>query len=453
MTILKKSKRLHLSPLALGIAALTAAMTVHAEDITYTVQAGDNLWKVADKHLPNGNDWPRIEEYNKLKSRSLEVGQELLIPKEWLKTAAAEQASAEPKTDGEAVPEEEPVIIITGFPATLETVHGKVELVTETSSQTLKSGSTVEENSTIRTGENGNTNIRLTNGSMLVLLPNTELTLGNPTKVKQGRFEYTITSETEKKVIASAAGNVNASAARFRVSSSDEGKQLNIEVVKGSVTIAKDGATRTVGAGIAIHLEADKALGEPRQTPLRPDLTNFAKRTANGNASFAWPAIPDATGYRAQLVSSDRSYVVLREEKLTEPKLAWSNIAPGKYTIRFRSIGDNGLEGIDSELAFTVLKPLQAPYLQTPVDGITLKTATPWIAWSRIPDANHYELQVSKDKTFSENVDEYTHLVNSYYKYRDSLPAGEYYWRVLSVSPSRVKSEYSAARTFTIKAE
>lgn len=450
MTLLKP-KRMHLSPLALGMAALTISMTVNAEDITYTVQSGDTLWKVADKHLPDGNDWPRIEKYNKLETRALSVGQKLLIPKEWLKEGAAVQA---PTETADAETTEEPVIVeVTGFPGKIATVLGKVEAVTDNGSTPLKAGATIKENTTVRSGKDGNAHIRLNNGSIVVLQPNTEITLGNPSKIKQGRIEYAITSETEKTVFTSAAGDISASAARFRVIGNNDGNQLNVEVVKGSVTIAKGDSTRSVGAGIAINLEADKALVEPRQTPLRPDLTNFTKRTATGKASFTWPAIKDASAYRAQLVSGDKNYVVLRDEKLSEPALSWSDLAPGSYTIRFRSIADNGLEGIDSELPFTVLQPIKAPYQHTPVDGITLKGNTPWIAWSNIPEANYYELQVSKDKGFAENVDEYTHLVNSYYKYRESLPAGEYYWRVLSVSPSRVKSDYSPTRSFVIKAE
>ncbi len=437
MTHLIKPTRTHLLGIAFGMAALTATAVVHAEDFTYTVQPGDTLSKIADKHMASGDDWPRIEEYNKLKSRSLEAGQTLLIPKEWLKDSSGEQ-------------DEVPVVVNTGFPAKVAAVHGEVMRVTGKKRRAITTASTLNDESTVRTGKDGSANIKLTTGAMIVLLPNTEIVLSIPLKIKQGRVEYSIADGKEQTLVTTAAGDIKAHSARFRVTASDK---LNVEVLEGSVDIVKGSHSRTVSAGIAIQLEADKALTEPRQTPLRPDLTNFAKSTVNGQATFAWPAITDAAGYRVQLVSGGNKYVVVREEKSAEPNLTWQKIAPGKYTIRFRSISENGLEGLDAELPFTVLEPLQPPYLQTPIDGITLNTATPWIAWSRIPDANYYVLQVSKDKTFSENVDEFSHLMNSYYRYSAALPAGDYYWRVLSVSASRVKSPFSAARVFTVPAQ
>ena len=440
MTQLEKTKRIHLPSIAVGMVALTASFAIHAEDLTYTVESGDTLQKIAEKHLPSADDWPRIEAYNKLESQSLEVGQTLLIPTEWLKDADDEEADAA-------------VVVNTGFPAKVNTVHGEAKLLTGKTSSAITNGSTLNEESTVRTGKNGSVNIKLTTGAMIVLLPETEVVLAPPIKIKRGSLEYSLAANEEQTLVTTAVGDIKARSARFRVITSNKGKQLNVEVLEGSVNVTQGANSRTVSAGIAIQLNADKPLAEPRQTPLRPDLTNFAKSTVNGQANFTWPAISDAAGYRVQLVSGGNNPVIVRDKTVTTPKLAWKDIAPGKYTIRFRSISEGGLEGLDAELPFTVLEPLQPPYLQTPIDGTTLNTATPWIAWSRIPDANYYVLQVSKDKTFSENVEEYTHLMTSYYRYRDALPAGDYYWRVLSVSASRVKSPYSAAKMFTIPAQ
>jgi nucleoid-associated protein YgaU len=47
---------------------------------TYTVKAGDTLWGVAQAQMGNGNLWQKIYDANKLTSRSLTAGQELVIP-------------------------------------------------------------------------------------------------------------------------------------------------------------------------------------------------------------------------------------------------------------------------------------------------------------------------------------------------------------------------------------
>ncbi len=115
-----------------------------------------------------------------------------------------------------------------------------------------------------------------------------------------------------------------------------------------------------------------------------------------------------------------------------------------------RSIDKAGLEGLDAELAFTVLEPLQPPNPTTPEDGVVLNTATPWIAWSRVPDANHYVLQVAGDREFKKEIQEFTHLMNSYYRYSEALPAGDYYWRVLSISTNQTESPFSVVRRFSV---
>ena len=47
---------------------------------TYTVQAGDSLWAIAQKLLGNGNRWQEISTLNGLTSTTIQVGQQLKLP-------------------------------------------------------------------------------------------------------------------------------------------------------------------------------------------------------------------------------------------------------------------------------------------------------------------------------------------------------------------------------------
>lgn len=47
---------------------------------TYVVQDGDSLWKIAEKLLGNGNEWPKIAELNGIKDTIIYAGQKLKIP-------------------------------------------------------------------------------------------------------------------------------------------------------------------------------------------------------------------------------------------------------------------------------------------------------------------------------------------------------------------------------------
>lgn len=52
-----------------------------ASDTVYTVQDGDNLWKIAKKHLGSGNKYPLIQSANGLNGTMIHPGQKLKIPK------------------------------------------------------------------------------------------------------------------------------------------------------------------------------------------------------------------------------------------------------------------------------------------------------------------------------------------------------------------------------------
>lgn len=48
---------------------------------TYTVQKGDNLWKIAKKYLGNGNKYKAIQSANNMSGDLIRIGQKLKIPK------------------------------------------------------------------------------------------------------------------------------------------------------------------------------------------------------------------------------------------------------------------------------------------------------------------------------------------------------------------------------------
>jgi nucleoid-associated protein YgaU len=47
---------------------------------TYTVQAGDTLWSIAEKSYNDGFKWTEIQKANSLSSNTVEVGQKLILP-------------------------------------------------------------------------------------------------------------------------------------------------------------------------------------------------------------------------------------------------------------------------------------------------------------------------------------------------------------------------------------
>lgn len=63
--------------------AKTGYQSSSVSNNVYVVQKGDNLWKIAQKYLGNGDRWNEIYEANKavIKDSSLiRIGQQLVIP-------------------------------------------------------------------------------------------------------------------------------------------------------------------------------------------------------------------------------------------------------------------------------------------------------------------------------------------------------------------------------------
>ena len=463
---------------AILLSSLTLGMVlpVHAGVSVYIVSPGDTLWSIANENLKSPQDWKKLMKFNNMTDQSqLKVDQALRIPSELMAdfssppatTTAANSVDLPPAAmvpaQGkkaasrmvlavrEGAKSVEDVSAISSSANTVAATYGHVVRVMGKNLSKLKVNDALADKARIRTGDKSSVNIVLTDGSVVVLLSDTEVLLTQPLTLLQGEIEYKLDASKELALVSTEAGSVSAQTARFRVATSKAGKQMRIEVEQGAVVVANEKKHRRISAGISMQLDAGKAMNEPRQGLMRPNIANLSKSSVNGEANLKWAAIADAKAYRAQLVYAADAYLVLFDEQLSLPKLNWHNLSPGRYNIRLRSIDENGLEGLNAELPFIVHGALNPPRSNSPVNGATLPTNKPWIAWSRIPEANSYILQVAGDAKFKTDLQEFSYQMNNYYKYSDALPAGDYYWRVLSVSPKRVKSAFGDVRMFKIK--
>lgn len=466
-----------LTSLTLGLTGVGLALPVQAEVSVYIVAPGDTLWSIAKENLKNPEDWKKLMKFNNMTDQSqLQVDQALRIPSELMTDFSAPPATNKatkpvglpaaaiiPARDKntatrittaarEGAKVIDDVAAISSSANTVAATYGHVVRVLEDKNQSkLKVNDVLADKARIRTGNKSSVNIVLTDGLVVVLLSDTEVLLTQPLTLLQGEVEYKVDSSKELALLSTEAGSVSAQTARFRVATNKTGKHMRVEVEQGAAIVANEKKHRRITAGISMQLEAGKAMNEPRQGLMRPDIANLSKSSVNGEANLKWAAIADAKAYRAQLVYAADTYLVLFDEQLKQPELNWHNISPGRYNIRLRSIDENGLEGLNAELPFIVHGILNPPRSNSPVNGATLPTNKPWIAWSRIPEANSYILQVARDAGFKTDLQEFSYQMNNYYKYSDALPAGDYYWRVMSVSPKRVKSAFGEVRMFKIK--
>lgn len=463
------------SSLTIGLACLGTTLPVRAEVSVYIVSPGDTLWSIANENLKSPDDWKKLMMFNNMTDQSqLKVDQALRIPSELIADFSAPPAAASatpmdlpsaaiiPAQDKKLSPRTatiiregaeavEDVTVISSSANTVAATYGHIVRVSGNKQSKLRVNDVLADNSRILTGNKSSVNIVLANGSVVVLLSDTEVVLTQPLSLLQGEIEYKVDSSKELALVSTEAGSVSAQTARFRVATSKAGKQMRVELEQGTAVVANKRKHRRISAGISMQLEAGKAMGEPRQGLMRPDIANLSKSSVNGEANLKWAAIKDAKKYRAQLVYMADAYLILFDEHLSQPTLNWHNISPGRYNIRLRSIDDSGLEGLNAELPFIVHGTLNPPHSNSPTNGATLLTNKPWIAWSRVPEANSYILQVARDADFKTDLQELDYQINNHYQFIDALPTGDYYWRVLSVSPKRTKSAFGKTRMFKIK--
>ncbi len=457
---------------ALGFTSLSMTLPAQAGGVSvYIVAPGDTLWSIANENLKNPKDWKKLMKINNLTDQTqLQVDQALRIPSELMADfSAAPSVAVKPAnlplaaktpaqnnkkpaaTVREGAKAIGDVTSISSAAITVAATYGDVVQINAEKQSKLTVNQTLPDKARIRTGAKSSVNIIDANGSMIVLLSNSEVILSQPLSLLQGEIEYEVSADKMLALVSTEAGSVSAQKAHFRVATSKAGKLMRIEVEQGAVVVTDKENQRRISAGIAMLLEAGQAMNEPRQGLMRPDIANLSKSSVNGEANLNWSAIKDAKAYRAQLVYAADTYLVLFDEYLSQPKLNWHNISPGRYNIRLRSIGDNKLEGLNAILPFVVHGTLNPPRSNSPINGATLPTNKPWIAWSRVAEANSYTLQVARDAEFKTDVQEFSYQMKNYYKYSEALPPGEYYWRLMSVSPKRVKSEFGEIRMFKVK--
>lgn len=456
---------------ALALAGLLFAGPLRAEVTVYIVAPGDTLWRIAHEQLKSEYSWQQLKEFNEIADHAeLEVGQAIRLPQDWMKAfepmdeslkppanlpaaaavPAGKKTASQSTASGKGAEAVEDVAVISSVTAVAAT-FGQASLLSDGGSEKLKVDKVLAVGSRIQTGPRSSANIVLKDGSMLVLLADTEVVLNRPIKLLRGGLEYIASNHKEETLVSSQIAAVAAKQARFRVSTDAEAKTLQVAVEQGGVTVTAGEQSRHITTGIAMQLEAGKPMPEPRQGLLRPDLANIAKTSVNGKIDLRWPEIKDAVGYRAQLVFARDTYLVLRDAEVSAPAVSWTNVNPGRYNVRLRSIDKNGLEGLNANLSFTVKGALKPPSSNTPKNGITLPSNRPWIAWGRVAEAYSYDLQVAKDPEFSVELQDLTHQMNNYYRYNEALPPGDYYWRVRSVSRKRDKSAFGETRMFSIK--
>ena len=431
-----------LKPAHLLLASLlTLSLPLQAADWQYLTVPGDTLIGIGKQYLKNPNDWPKVQAENRVDiPRHLPANTHLRIPLALLK--------------------------VTPAPATVTAVNGNVRVkAAEGGFRPLQAGDQLNGGENVLTGPRSSASFRFADGTALTQQASSKLSFG-----RLAAYGKTGMVSTE---ISLDSGRLEASAAKqlapaggfqvrtpvavaglrgtaFRLNVAEDGKRMSNEVTEGVVAVSAKGKAVNVAAGQGTYAEAGKPPAQARPLLPAPDLAGVPEKILRLPLAVSWPAQAGAVAWRARVATDAGFGTVVLDDVVTTPAINWGDELPdGRYVLRVRAIDDAGLEGLDADRAVTLdARPLP-PLPIAPALGERLYQPQANFAWSAVPDARGYVLQVAPTPEFNNGVIERS--LGPVIQHQETLGEGEWHWRVASLDEAAQRHLFSPHRAFLVK--
>lgn len=192
---------------------------------------------------------------------------------------------------------------------------------------------------------------------------------------------------------------------------------------------------------LALAPRADAAGGAP--TNLR------SQANAGVVPTFTWDAPTDASRFEVE-VSRDASFQTrISLEGTVNTSYVPTNVLPaGTVYWRVRSFDTANVPTAWSSTSYTQAS-YPGPGLSTPIDGARLKPPVDAVslAWDPVPGAVQYEVQISRDRTFT--TAEFKAEPRAAAYVLDRLPVtGDWFWRVQGRLPGGINTDWSSVYSF-----
>lgn len=423
--------------LAAAVLALCAATVAVAADWRYAVRPGDTLIDIAAAYMARPQDWPQLQALNEVADpRRLVPGTRLRIPLAWLRQGAAV--------------------------ATVIHVRGDARRIAGEHSTPVQPGDSVAAGDTLVTAAHGSLSLRFVDGSRLLLTPDTRLTLARLRQYgRTGMAETTIRlhrGDVDSQVapqrapgasyrIESPVLNLGVRGTRFRVGVAADGRTRG-EVLSGRVHAGGEAAAARgldLGAGFGAVAGPGELAAAPLALAPAPSLDGLAGRIERLPLRFAWAAQEGAAAWRAQVLADEGEDRLLLDGRFDEPVARWADLPDGAYRLRVRAIAGNGLEGYDGEHRFVVAARPEAPLALAPSAGQWVRATPTVLRWAQPLAAARYRLQVADDAGFAAPLAD---LELGATEHALTLPPGDYFWRVASITAEGRQGPFGEAQRF-----
>ena len=428
---------LHLLLKALLVSLLLLNIpSADAQDWSYRVRPGDNLWDLGARYLKPSVPWQQLKQHNAVSDPyRLPPGQTLRFPIAWLRVEPA--------------------------PARVVAVRGPVQVTgIESGSQPVRKGMRLPMGSEIQTGADASVTLEFADDSHLLLRENAQLQLDQLSsygstgmvdtriRLQRGRSSSRVTparGPASRYMITAPTATSSVRGTVFRVNAGGATAAASTEVMEGRVQVSNRLGQRLVERGFAAISTSSSAAPAPVHALLpAPHLEPSQLRLAPLPLLAAWQPVAGAAGYRVEVVQADAPEVLLFARDLTESSLQIDDLPPGKLRLLVRAVSTEGVEGLDAEHAFTVPDGLPAPLTLAPLHGQTVHQPQPRFEWAVVPGATGTALQIAREPLFLQPVLE-QEAHGSRARAASALAPGDYFWRVASLDAQGQRGRYGQA--------
>ncbi|MBS4096830.1 MAG: FecR domain-containing protein, partial [Sulfuricella sp.] len=316
----------------------------------------------------------------------------------------------------------------------------------------------------LKTGTAANLTLRFVDGSRLLVMGDSSLTLTRLMLYGKTGMAHTavhldggaVSTEVAPQngaaaryQIESQALNLGVRGTDFRVSVAADGLTHG-EVLKGRVLVSGGNAQVAVDGGFGTLAAVGAAPRAPVPLLAAPQLGSAPPRLERLPVRFAWPATSGAKAYRVRLYRDPPGFEQLVEDRVSsEPQAKWAELGDGEYRLRVRAIDADGLEGFDGELSFTLKARPEPPYVIAPQDGKLSHGEAAVLRWAQPANAARYHVQLGSGD-FAQPLAEQASLAGG--EMRVPLAPGRYSWRVASITPGGDHGPFSDAQVFEQRA-
>lgn len=428
-----------LLPLALLV---LAAQVAGADDWLYLTYPGDTPLKIGRDYLKRASDWDKILQLNKVKNEYvLPVNTRIRIPVELLK--------------------------VTPAPAVVGHVEGNVRVKpADGGFRPLVVGDRLSGGETVLTGPKSFASFVLADGSKLAQQASSKLTFGRlaaygktgmvstELSLDGGRIETAASRQVGPAGGFSVRTPVAVAGLRgtdFRLNVSEDGKVLRNEVLTGVVGVAAQDREVLVAQAQGTVTEQGRPPEPPRPLLPAPALAGLPERLVDLPLAFAWPAMPEAKAWRAQVAADAEFQKVLLDSAGADPTVRWDEAPPdGRYILRVRAVDAAGLEGLNADHPFELdARPLP-PQAAAPDAGARSYQERVTFTWAAAPEAQGYLLQVAPDPGFApgKTVERRLEAVLSH---TERLAPGDHHWRLASLDETGRPHGWGPARGLRVQ--